>query len=338
MSTLAASMVMEARASSSAPPVRRRGGLGTLVKVVVTVALLGLLFWQIARREGVDALLAELTSLDVRWLLVATALHFVAVFSGVARWGTLLSAFELPLPLALRLRAFLVGRFYGAFTPSTTGLDGYRIIEANRVTGELARSTATIVVEKLVGLVSMATVCVVLVPFGLYERLGPAAILVALGMASVALVGLVVVARPRLVEALARRLPRAVAKRLERVVEALSHGHLDLRAIASSIALGIVAHAALSATFAAAGLALGVALPVTTLLAVGNAIVIAVLLPISVGGVGVREGVAFSLLVSASVSTSEATLVATLGYLTGQVPALVGGLLSLLPAPTPRAS
>ncbi|MEQ9699442.1 MAG: hypothetical protein RLO54_16525, partial [Sandaracinaceae bacterium] len=40
---------------------------------------------------------------------------------------------------------------------------------------------------------------------------------------------------------------------------------------------------------------------------------------------GVREGVAVVLLATAGVSSTDAVLVALLGYLTGQVPALLGG-------------
>lgn len=50
----------------------------------------------------------------------------------------------------------------------------------------------------------------------------------------------------------------------------------------------------------------------------------------SIGGVGVREGVAVALLVSAgdgSVTTTDAMLLALVGYLTGQAPALLGGIL-----------
>jgi hypothetical protein len=77
----------------------------------------------------------------------------------------------------------------------------------------------------------------------------------------------------------------------------------------------------------ATAMALGVDVSAATLLVVGNAIVLAVLLPVSVGGVGVREGVAVMLLATAGVTSTEAVLVALLGYLTGQVPALFGGVL-----------
>ncbi|MCZ7687652.1 MAG: lysylphosphatidylglycerol synthase domain-containing protein [Sandaracinaceae bacterium] len=113
-------------------------------------------------------------------------------------------------------------------------------------------------------------------------------------------------------------------------IEALASTRLDGRRLASTVALGVISHLALSAVFFATAGALDLSVGAFTLLAVGNAIVIAVLLPVSVGGVGVREGVAVVLLASAGVASSDAVLVALLGYLTGQVPALFGGVLFAL--------
>jgi uncharacterized membrane protein YbhN (UPF0104 family) len=89
----------------------------------------------------------------------------------------------------------------------------------------------------------------------------------------------------------------------------------------------VLTHVLLSATFVASGYALGVSVGFLELLSVGNAIVLAVLLPVSIGGVGVREGTAVLLLSGAGVDTTDAVLLALLSYLTGQVPALLGGVL-----------
>jgi uncharacterized membrane protein YbhN (UPF0104 family) len=129
------------------------------------------------------------------------------------------------------------------------------------------------------------------------------------------------------IAAIARLTPRPLRGRATKLAEALAGG-ISMKTLAIAIGLGIVSHACLSATFAASGLAVGIALPPLALLAVGNAIVISVLLPVSIGGVGVREGVAVALLVSVgdgTVTTTDAMLLALVGYLTGQAPALVGG-------------
>jgi glycosyltransferase 2 family protein len=325
-------------------PHRRRWAL-LAAKAAVTLGLMGWLVRQMLLRDGVDALLDRAQHLAPGWLLASVALHFASVTTGVLRWRVLLGARGVTQPLGVLFRSFLAGRFLGAFTPSTTGLDGYRLWDIGRRTGDYTTSGAVILVEKLVGLVGMATVCLVLLPFGLLERLGLVGALAALGMAAVALLGLFVLASPARAAALARLAPRPVRGRATKIAEALAGG-LSWRGLAAALGLGILSHAFLSATFAASGFAVGLGLAPLTLLAVGNAIVISVLLPISIGGVGVREGVAVALLVAAgdgSVTTTDAMLLALVGYLTGQAPALLGGLLLVMsrdpgrPAPSATA-
>ncbi len=299
------------------------------LKVVVTLGLLGWLARSIATHEGIEALWARVTEIDPLFVGVAVLAHFVAVLAGVSRWSVLLAGRGIRLPLGSLVRSFLIGRFLGAFTPSTTGLDGYRLYDVGKRTGDLSGSTAVIAVEKLVGLVGMATVCLCLLPFGLSERLGWTAVAVALGMAGVALVGLFVLASPARARSLFVMFPKAVRGRAEKVADALSGSGLSMRTLAPALALGIVSHLALSSTFAASGLAVHAGAPVATLLSVGNAIVIAVLVPVSIGGIGVREGVAVALLAGAGVDTSDAVLLALVSYVTGQAPALLGGLASL---------
>lgn len=312
-----------------APRSARRIVLVTL-KVLVTVGLLGWLGRSIATREGIDTLWERATEIDPAFVGLAVLAHFVAVLAGISRWNVLLRGRGIQLPFATLARSFLVGRFLGAFTPSTTGLDGYRLYDVQKRTGDLAGSTAVIAIEKLVGLVGMATVCLCLLPFGLSERLGWTAVAVALGMAGVALLGLFVLGSPTRARSVFAMFPRPIRGRAEKIADALSGSGLSMRTLGPALALGIVSHLALSSTFAASGLAVHVAVPVATLLSVGNAIVIAVLLPISIGGIGVREGVAVALLAGAGVDTSDAVLLGLVSYLTGQVPALLGGLALLL--------
>lgn len=314
----------------------KRARLLLAVKAAISVGLLAYLLSTIAQREGMGALGDRLGGLEWSAIGVALLLHAVAVIAGVARWRILLDARELGQPLPWLLRSFLIGRFVGAFTPSTTGLDGWRGYEVARRTGDVAGSAGVIVVEKLVGIVGMAIVCAALAPLGVLDRLGPGALPIALGLASVA-AGLVwLLGSPLRMQKLAAIAPGPIRGRAQKLATALAAGKLSPGRLASAVALGILQHLALSAVFAATGAALDVAVPTTTLLAVGNAIVIAVLLPVSIGGVGVREGVAVALL--SSVATSDAALIALLGWLTGQVPALIGGVLLAMDRSAPKLS
>lgn len=300
------------------------------IKALVSVGLLGALVVRMVQRDGIDRLLDRLSSLELGWLSVAVALHFVAVLAGVSRWRALLDAAGLPLGFPRLLRSFLIGRFVGAFTPSTAGLDGWRLYDVGRAHGAMATSAAVIVVEKLVGLIGMALVCAALLPFGGLAQLGPSAPVAAALMGGAALVGLWAMRRPGWLAAIAGRVPHARARALgEKLAGALGASRLDARRGAIAIGLGVVSHLALSAVFFATARAIGLDTSAITLLIAGNAITLAVLLPVSVGGVGVREGVAVVLLAGVGVASTDALLVALLGYLTGQVPALLGGGLSL---------
>ena len=300
------------------------------VKALVSLGLLTWLAVRMFRRDGVQVLFDRVTSLDPAWLLVAVGLHFVAVLSGVLRWRTLLDAAGLRFGFGRLLRSFLVGRFYGAFTPSTTGLDGWRLYDIGTESGEMPRSGAVIVVEKLVGLIGMALVCAGLVPLGGIELMGPLAPIAAAAMAVGAFLGLWLMSKPGWLEWCFSRVPgERVAALGQRIVDALGRARLDGSTTAKAIALGVVSHLALSSVFFATALAVGVDQGAWTMLVAGNAITLAVLFPISIGGVGVREGVAVVLLAAVGVGSTDATLLALLGYLTGQVPALLGGLLTL---------
>ncbi len=314
---------------------KKRALLGT--KLTVSLGLGAWLIRDIVARDGVEALLGSELALDARWIAVAIALHFAAVFFGVLRWRLLLGARGVELPLSRLARSFLEGRFIGAFTPSTTGLDGYRAVDVARRTGRPGPAAAVIVIEKLVGLVGMAIVCALLAPFGALDRLGPAAIGCAIAMASVAALGLGVLASPERARAIAAWTPARLQRLAERVADAASGG-LSRPLLVRAVILGIASHLAISAVFAATAASLGVGAPLGELLGVGNAITIAVLLPLSIGGVGVREGVAVALLAGAGIATRDAMLVALLGWLTGQAPALLGGLSMIAPehgAPIP---
>jgi uncharacterized membrane protein YbhN (UPF0104 family) len=301
---------------------RRR--LVFLAKLAVSLGLMGWLIGRMVERDGIGALRDRLTSITPAWIAVAIALHAAAVVAGTARWRIVLARARIDLPFSWLLRSFLIGRFIGAFTPSTMGLDGWRLWESGRASGSMARSTAAIAVEKLLGLSGMALVCALLVPLGSAAMLGRGALVLAASLGIGAALFLFAMRHPRLLAPLRDRIPR-----LEKAIDALGDTKLDARSTVRALALGVISHLALSAVFWASARTLSIDIDASLLFSVGNAIVVAVLLPISIGGVGVRESVAVLLLASV-VSSTDAVLIALVGYLTGQVPALVGGLLLLL--------
>jgi uncharacterized membrane protein YbhN (UPF0104 family) len=309
---------------------------------LITLALLTWVLRRIASRDGLDTLVATLHAADSRWLLAAGLLSSLSVILGVLRFRVLLRTSGLDLPLTWLTRVSLEGRFVGAFTPSTAGLDIYRVIAVGRRTGKRSTAASVILIEKLLGLLGLATlvVCLVVLGAGVLRDQGLPA---TLGLALCCGLGLAVALRPRLLKRTALGLPEPVARRVAALADALARQPPSRSALFGAFGLGLLGHLTTAAVFLATSRALGIALPAVELLSLGVALVLSALIPISVGGVGVREGVAVLLLGTLGVAGPEAALVATLGWLLTQPPALLGGLLLLAPgresgAAAPHAS
>ncbi len=305
------------------------------MKRLVSIGLLATIVVFVVRREGMGGFTERLASLDFSWVAVAAALAWVAVLASARRWQRLLALEGVERTSTWALGSFLRGRFVGAFTPSTVGLDLYRLVDVGK--GHRGPAGRALLVEKLYGLVALAMVSAALFPFGLAEHFGAAGSLLVLGLGLGSVAGVVALERPALLVWLGERLPRRVGGWVLRVAEALRAGRPELGERLRLLALGVVTHTATAAIFLATGAALDVAADPLALVIVGNAIILATLLPISVGGVGVREGTAVALLAAQGVPAADAALLAFLGYLVAQPPALVGGLSQLLrrhePAP-----
>jgi uncharacterized membrane protein YbhN (UPF0104 family) len=110
---------------------RKRPWLRAL-RATVSVGLLGYVFYATLTHEGVGSLLERLRDVRPLSLLLACLFPCLAVILGAIRWGVLLREEGVHLPLSWLLRHMLIGRFVGAFTPSTTGLDGYRLVAVSK--------------------------------------------------------------------------------------------------------------------------------------------------------------------------------------------------------------
>jgi uncharacterized membrane protein YbhN (UPF0104 family) len=314
-----------------APEMRAKkpSSIKRLLKAAVSASLLGGLLFIIARKEGLGSLWARATGLDPLDLLAAVGLQFASVAVSVARWRILLRAQGIALPYARLTRSFLIGRFFGVFTPSTAGLDVYRAVDVGRLSGQGVQSAGAVVVEKLFGLLSLALLTFALLPLGGARFLGGEGLFAGAVVGFSSGVGLTLLRKPDLLAPLVSRLPLGVRDKVDGAVRAMTERPLGPAATAQALALGVAAHLSVATMYAASARALGVDVPAIELVLVGTIIVLATLVPVSIAGVGVREGAAVALLTSVGVAPSEALLVGVLGFLATQPPALVGGLMHL---------
>src|SRR6266852_2776178 len=89
------------------------------------------------------------------WFLAAMAIKLVGIFANVWRWQILLRGQGIDLGF----------RYFGIVTPSTMGLDAWRLYDTIRLTRRPVECTTVLGVERVLGLVGLFTVILLFMPF-----------------------------------------------------------------------------------------------------------------------------------------------------------------------------
>lgn len=133
-----------------------------LAGTILTVALLGYVLYQ----QGWSQILAALQRLSVWRLLLVLALTVLSRLSITLRWHILLRTAGEPVDFWQSLRLTFAGLFASNFLPTTIGGDVVRLAGAIQLRMDAAISTASLLMDRLVGMAGM----VLALPWGI-ERL-----------------------------------------------------------------------------------------------------------------------------------------------------------------------
>jgi hypothetical protein len=257
-----------------------------------------------------DALLHALTGASLWWLLAALAVSAVSQFSAAVPWGMLLG--DRRLGWSLIGGSFLRANFVSQVLPTGVGGDAVRTAEVGKVVG-YGRALAALAGSRALGLVAMALWA--LAAAWLLEGSDGVAIVALAGGFLVAVSALAVLAFSA--DHVVRRAPLGrVPAAVRRALEEASHWVRGYRARPGLLAmvlgvnlvgwgLNLVSLVLLANSLDIhAGWALyGVAMPLT---------LAATLLPVTVNGLGVREGILVGLLARTGVSVAHGTALAVL--------------------------
>ncbi len=282
-----------------------RTHFGTAVGVVI----LGALLW----RLGTGALLDGLRRIDTVTVLAALGIGVVTTVFSAWRWQLVARGLRLRLPLGPAVADYYRALFLNAALPGGILGDVHRAVRHGQSAGDLRRGVKAVVLERVAGQIALTVAGAVLLltlpsPVRAEARgfAGPAA-LAAVGVLAVVL---------------AVRLNRAPGRRdgaLRRTLGEARQGLASRRSgpgVALSSAVVLAGHMAM---FVVAARVAGSAAPVAVLLPLAVLALVAMGLPLNVGGFGPREGV-----------TAWAFGAAGLGADSGVAVAVVYGVLSFV--------
>jgi uncharacterized membrane protein YbhN (UPF0104 family) len=306
--------------------VDRKQAVSLGMRLGLSVVMLAVLVAKVPSFDLAD-LVPRWTVASAVWLAVAAALTLAAVVLSAVRWQTVLDALEIPTRLPRLVSHYLAGQFVSNVLPTTIGGDVLRVSRLSRDTGESPGTFASVVLERLTGWLVLPVITLVgfVVNPGL-RHLGTAtrvALLLALATLALLVGVLAAAGSPRLGGRFAardgwRRFVGAVHLGIERL---RSHP----AAVANVLAAGFAYQLALVLSAVAAAQALGLRpAGLTALLAFFPAVLIAQVLPISMSGLGVREGAFVLFLGPLGVADEQAIALGLLLYLLNLAVSLLG--------------
>jgi uncharacterized membrane protein YbhN (UPF0104 family) len=307
---------------SDSPRPRLPGWAMLVVRIAATAVMMAL----VLRKIEWPQLLALLEHCDWRWWFAGFGIGLASQVIAGIRWAFLARPIGFALSLGTFVWRFFEGQFFNLLLPTSIGGDVVKAYRLSHSTQGRLLAGCTVLADRLAGLCALGVLAVTALAAQKY----------ALGTAATLAVGAVLLGAAICsfwmgvgsLDHVLRRIPEhhAAKKFLSRLLPYQMRPSLMARALGWSVlvqfggavAVGLVARG------------LGVALPLAVWCAVVPFVALVMVLPVSISGVGVREGGLAVLLLPHGVSTDQAVAIGLLWFLCTIVSGLIGGLLFLL--------
>ena len=300
-----------------------------LLKLFVSLSIIGLIVTQIdwyaflaTIREG-DLLLLG-TAFILLWLERAWAVvkwHFLLRAQGTAiSWWTMFSIYN-------------IGAFWGLFLPSSLSTDVIRGYYLSKNTQNMELSAASVVVDRMMGLFSLLFLC--LISIAVYSSKLHSSIIVHVLISSLFFLVLAVVvhldAVPDLLE---RRVPFFANHSLGKKLIGMHRAFLQFKKypaiLICSFFFSLILQVIRVVTIYVTARAFSIDTDIVTIFIVVPVTVIIIMIPISVGGLGVREGAFVSLFGIVGMSVNQSFAISGTNSVMVTIIGLMGGIFYIL--------
>ena len=302
---------------------QRTVSLPLLLRCTVGVAVLAFLI----RRSDLQSLTIVWDANTAMGLALATLIIAGAQVCSALRWRFLLGN-EDGLPFSYLLRIYFIGFFFGLFLPTSVGGDAVRAATVSKGAKRPGWTISSVVLERALGLVAMMGLLAaggLVAPQVFQFAVGKATFNASISSTMIAIaapIGLVLMF-------VAFRLLKSSPRASKLAADAIALWTSCLQrpgAFASAFGMSIVVQTAYLIAWYQLAVSLGLQVPFTSFLVFVPFVSIAAMLPITISGIGLREGAWAMLLASYGVGSADAVAFSLLYFAAFMVVGLFGGL------------
>ena len=300
-------------------------------KAVISIALI----WYLLSITEFSAVYASLRSATPFWLLLSFITLLIGKILTSYRWQVLLKAQDIVIPLRFLIASVFVGQFFNSFLPTTVGGDAMRAYDTASQSKESTKSVISVFADRLIGVFALVILALFALIVGYLSGQDVSfyviPVLLVFFLCSLAILMII---NARLVGILDRvlqylRLPK-IATKLDEAYQSI-HILKDeprILLIAFLVSLLLQVNVILFYYFIGVSLDLGVSLLYFSMI-VPVALVV-LLVPFSINGIGIREGIFVYLLTELGVQTRDAIALSWISFGLMLTQGLIGGIIFAL--------
>ncbi len=301
-----------------------------ILRVGISIALLVFLFRQVDEK----ALFEIIRGANKLLLATAFLIYGLIYVLCLRRWAMLLRAFEVKLPIKRIIISFAGGIFFNMFLPSTIGGDFVRSIDLATHTKKPRQIVATVLLDRLSGYIGLVTVALLALLFG-WKLIQDRSTLICIILITLLLIMVLFVFFNSFIFSKLNKFFDSPGA--GKIKEAIGNLHEEIhyfknhkKLIAENLILSFFIQVVSPVSFYIIALSLGIKINMAYFFIFLPIIGAITLLPISIGGLGLRDATTIFFFAKAGVGKDLAFAMSLLSFIFLLLYAALGGIIYVL--------
>jgi len=298
---------------------------------IFKIGISGFLIYFLLARIGFNKLLEQLTTANIYWIILSICIFSLSNFLGSVQWYLLLRSKRIKLPLWHVIKFYHVGLFFNNFLIGYVGGDAFRIYDIRKSSGDTNGALTTVFFDRFIGFFTLSTLAVMVTLIWMKKLTSHVTVYTILIVFVIWVIGFYFLFQEKVAKKFSWLfrffLPKMVHYKLKEIYYELNkfrHNKILLLHI-FIISFGVQTLRILTHFFAAK--AVGVNLDLFYFFIFVPIIALAASLPISLGGIGVREQSGVTLFTQVGVLSAKVVAFEFIAYLVGIIATIPGGFI-----------
>lgn len=299
--------------------------LSYLGRLLFSVALLTALFFIV----DWGRIATIVPNISVSWIVIALLLMLVERIVAAYKWYVLLRAKRFAISFPRLFTIYIVGIFWGMVLPSSIGTDVVRGYYLYHSIKSGAHSVSSVVLDRILGLFALLAIGTVALFFYNEHLPDNTLAITILTLSALTVVGSYALASGRLWNQLTKRFPSLGDSKVGRIFLSVHRSYLDYRryrpALIACLALSFLLQIVRVLSFIAIAHAAAIEVPVAFLFLFVPLLMIIIMIPTSIGGIGLREGSSVAIFALVGLSGTDGFVLAFISSVLATLISLFGG-------------